>query len=108
MGGNTYGSNRRGNFGGGNTSANRGTASAAANTERVEPLLEKFVNTSKSGKALTLYSGDEGFTIPPKTRIVIAKLTDKQVAGLTRVGKEKGYKTVPTHKLMVFPADSNE
>lgn len=102
--------NQRGNYSNKNSQPARSAAPAArpatsTDGERDEPLFEKFVNTSKSGKALTLYVGDKGLTIPANTRIVISKLTDKQVEGLTRVGKERGFKSVPSHKLMVFKAD---
>lgn len=104
---NSYGGNRRSNYGGNNTTNKTAGNTAVANGERSEPILERFVNTSKSGKALTFYVGEKGFSIPGKSRAVISALTEKQIAGLKRVREEKGYDTdvMPTHKLSVFKAE---
>lgn len=112
-GNNSYGQGRRPNYSGNNSTSNRSntpaaaTTAAATTTDRVEPILEQFVNTSKSGKALTFYIGKKGFSIPAESRAVISPLTEKQIAGLARVRKEKGYtdSPMPTHKLSVFKVE---
>lgn len=114
---NSYGGNRRSNYGG-NTNTGRtntaavapvaATGTATAETsDRTEPILEQFVSTSKTGKSLTFYIGEKGLSIPAKSRAVIFPLTEKQIAGLKRVRQEKGYdvSNIPTHKLSVFKVE---
>lgn len=93
------------NFG----SGNRTTPATGGNSSK-EPILEKFMRPTKSGKAVAAFAvGEKDLVLPANTRVVISALTEKQIAGLTKAREKNGFQgAVPTHKLMVFAIEESK
>jgi hypothetical protein len=88
------------------TAGNTGSSDFA----KSEPILEKLMRPSKSGKSIATFSTqDEDLVIPANSRVVVTALSEKQIAGLTKAREGKGYKgAVPTHKLVVFAIEEQK
>jgi hypothetical protein len=104
---NKGGYNRQANKSTQGGNAQRAGSSAATGTKdftKSEPILEKFMRPSKSGKCVATFSTqDDALVIPPNSRVIVTELNEKQVAGLTKKNAELGFKSaIPTHKLVVF------
>lgn len=91
-----------------NYSNSKPAYNAGGNTQKKsEAIFEKLMKPSKSGKSVATFAvGEKDIVLPAGTRVVITALTEKQLAGLDKARKDRGFQgPVPTHKLSVFPID---